>query len=237
MEAIRFPARRATQPTAAAVAGAAYVAVWLVGLAIWPASPGPDDTSRQVVVAFGGHPALGAAQFLLVEAFAAIPLPYVIVALARSAARTGARGRGRLLATTGLGACAISVSQGILGVVLATSLARDAHLGAAGAVFDVINRLDGAKMLLLAATIATALLARQPLGTPRWLAAVGALATTALVASGVGYAGHAGALSGFAALSLPLLLAWVAGSGAVAARPQMGRHRAASPTTYRRPAS
>lgn len=220
-----------------AIAGAAYVAVWIVGLAIWPSSPGPDDPAREVVAGFAGHAGVGTAQFVLVEGLAAVPLAYVLVALARRAAGAGETRRSRRLLTTGLAACAISVSQAVLGVVLATSLASRPRVGAAGSVFNAVNRLDGAKMLLLATAIVTALLARRALGTPRLLAGLGVLAAGALVTSGIGYVTRTGGLEGFAALSLPLLLAWVAGSGAVTARSSPERDRPARPAPFPEPAS
>jgi hypothetical protein len=230
--------RRPSMPfTGPVIAGLIYVAAWIAGLLIWPSSPGPSAAAGRVVDDLGAHPALGAAQFVFVEGVAAIALAYVLVALARSGAHAGATRASRLLVTTGLAACAISVSQAVLGVVLATALASRAHIGAAGAVFDLINRLDGAKMLLLAATIAAAVPARRSLGAPRWFVGLDVAAVLALVASGIGYVTHTGGLSNGTALSLPLLLAWAATSSVTTARARAESDRAAGLTTFRTVAS
>jgi hypothetical protein len=218
MYAFELTRRPPSRLPAPAIAGAVYVAAWIVGLTVWTSSPGPGATARQVVHDFGAHVVLGAAQFVLVEGLAAIALAYVLIALARRSAEEGAGRAAVLLATIGLAACAISVSQCVLGVVLATALASRAHLGGAGAVFNVINRLDGAKMLLLAATIAAAAPARKALRPPRWMAGLDVSAVLALVLSGIGYVTHSGGLSDGAAVSLPLLLTWVATSAVLMAR-------------------
>ena len=204
---------------APAPAGLAYVAAWIVGLAIWPSNPAVTDSGREVVSDYGAHRTLGAAQFLLVEGVAAIALAFVIVPIARAAGRGGAA---RVILITGLTACLISLPQCVLGVVLATSLASPAHTRRAGQVLDLINRLDGVKMLVLATVIITAALARRELALPRWLSRVGVLAALALVVSGAGYLALDGALATAASVSLPLLLLWVSANGLA-----LGRREAA----------
>src|SRR3954452_21889417 len=112
---------------------------------------------------------------MLVEGLAAVALACVVVALA---ARVRA---------IGLTACAISLIQCVLGVILATSSGSPAHL------FELIKRLDGVKMLVLAAGIASATLAPREGGLPARLAYVGVPAVAALVASGIGYLARDGA--------------------------------------------
>jgi len=205
------------------LAGVAYVAAWIVGLAIWPSNVAITDSSREVVNVYGAHQGVGVAQFLLVEGVAAIALAFVVVAVARAADHAGAAAPSRLILAAGLTACLVSLVEAVLGVVLLTSLASPAHVHGAGEVFDAINRLDGVKMLLLATVITTAVLARHVLRLPRWLSATGVLASVALVVSGVGYLTLDGALASAAFLSLPLLLVWVSGTGVGA----VGRRAAA----------
>ena len=204
----------------AALAGLVYVAAWIVGLGIWPSNVAITDSSREVVNVYGAHRSVGVVQFLLVEGVAAIALVFVIVAVARAAGHAGAVAPSRFILGAGLTACLVSVVEGVLGVVLVTSLASPAHVHRAGEVFDAINRLDGVKMLLLATVITTAALARRELGLPRWLSATGVMASLALLVSGVGYLALDGDLADAAFLSLPLLLIWVAGTGVALGRRQ-----------------
>jgi hypothetical protein len=132
---------------------------------------------------------------VLVEGLAAVTLARVVVALAPRVRRIG------------LTACAISLTQCVLGVILATSSGSPTHL------FELINRLDGLKMLVLATAIAVATLAPRESGLPARLAYVGVPAVVALVASGIGYIARDGALAGAAAASLPLLLLWALSAG------------------------
>jgi hypothetical protein len=155
---------------------------------------------------------------VLVEGVAAIALAFVLVAVARAAGRAGAVSRSRFILGAGLTACLVSAAECVLGVVLATSLAAPAHVHRAGEIFDAINRLDGVKMLLLAAVIATAVSARSKVGLARWLSGAGVMASLALVASGVGYLALNGALARATFLSLPLLLIWVSATGVALTR-------------------
>jgi hypothetical protein len=154
----------------------------------------------------------------VVVTFAALALVFVLVAVARAAGHAGAVALSRFILGAGVTACLVSVAEGVLGVLLATSLASPAHVSRAGEVFDAINRLDGVKMLVLATVIATAELARRELGLPRWLSAAGVITSLALVASGVGYLALDGALASAAFVSLPLLLIWVSGTGVALGR-------------------
>jgi hypothetical protein len=213
MITLRTSERRQMPLAGAALAGVVYIAAWIVGLAIWPSNVAITDSSREVVNVYGAHRAVGVAQFLLVEGVAAIALLFVLVAVARAADHAGAVAPSRLILGAGLTACLVSLAEGVLGVVLVTSLASPAHVHRAGEVFDAINRLDGLKMLLLATVITTAVLARRAIGLPRWLSAAGVMASLALLVSGIGYLALDGALAYAAVLSLPLLLIWVSGTG------------------------
>jgi len=169
-------------------------------------------SGAEVVSTYSSHRVVGAAQFVLVEGVAAIALAAVVVALAR-AIGDAALDRSRAVLVTGLTASLISIAQSVLGVVLATWLSSPAHVDAAANVFDAINRLDGVKMFVLAALIATAALARRELGTPGWLRGVSLVAILALLVSGVGYLILVDLLAGAAFVSLPLLLVWVSAIG------------------------
>jgi hypothetical protein len=147
-----------------AIAALLYVATWIVGLSIWPANPSVTSSRHEIVTAYAGHRALATAQFVLVEGLAAVALACVVLALAPR------------VRAIGLTACAISLTQCVLGVILATSSGPPAH------VFELINRLDGVKMLVLAAGIASATLAPRESGLPARLAYLGVPTVVALVA-------------------------------------------------------
>ena len=114
------------------------------------------------------------------------------------------------LAATGLAAALISLVECGLGLELAHVASHDRSPEAVQALADALNRLDGAKMLLLAGL---ALALAQPtwkFALPRWLRRVALATSAALVASAAGYALLDGTLATAAWVSLPLLLVTVA---------------------------
>ncbi len=104
--------------------------------------------------------------------------------------------------------------EGLAAIALAVvviALGRAARRRGAG---HLINRLDGAKMLALAALgLAGVGVVRRTGLLPRWLGYNAALLAAAMVASGVGYMVLDNTVAQAAALSLPLLLVWVAATG------------------------
>ena len=107
----------------------------------------------------------------------------------------------------------------MLGVYLTVSVVPADHASTAAAVSDALNRLDGVKMFLLAVmAVAGAVLARQTGLLPRWLRWAGVALAVAITASGIGYALLNNTFALAAWLSLPLLLAWVTGTGIVLGR-------------------
>jgi hypothetical protein len=132
----------------------------------------------------------------------------------RAAGRRGARRLGRVAVLAGIGAAIVSLIQCALGLWLAGAAVPDGEAGRAGVLFDLINRMDGVKMLALAAMAFAAVgLVRRGGLLSRWLGYTAALLTAALTASGIGYLLLNDTLAQAAAVSLPLLLIWVAGAG------------------------
>lgn len=174
--------------------GVAYAVCWLVGLTIASASTTVRSTGAQVVAQVSGDSAHVAAQYLLTEGGAGICLAVVAALL------------GGWVAVTGVTAGLVAVGQSVLGLLLVHAADRgDAHL--AGTLFDVVNRADGWKMLVLAAMTAVG----TRLAGPRWLPVTGWVATGALVLSALGYVLLNSTLAYAAYLSLPLLILWVTG--------------------------
>jgi hypothetical protein len=200
------------------IAGLAYVAVWIAGLAIWPSNTDVAASGSQVLAAYAGHQAQAMTQSLLVHGLAAVGLVVVSLALGSAARLRGARGWGRAAVVAGLAAAAISLAQFALGQLLGGWVAPSGDAGRALVVFDLISRLDGAKMLALAALAASgAALAFQGV-LPRWLGYLGVLLAAALVTSGAGYLLLQRTLAQAAYVSGTLLLLWVGATGVALAR-------------------
>ena len=212
-----WPTRRRGRSavTAPAVAGVAYTAAWLIGLGVWPSNLDVAATGSQVVTAYAGHRGVAMLQSLLVHGVAAVALAVVALALGQAAARgLGAERLARATVVAGVGAAVVSLLQCALGLALAGWVVPDGDASRAGSLFAAINRLDGVKMLALAAMAATgAALARRTAVLPGWLGYMGGLLAVALVVSGVGYLLMSSALAPAAFVSGPLLLLWVTGVG------------------------
>jgi hypothetical protein len=199
---------------APAVAGLAFVAAWVTGLLVWPSNLDLAAPDARVVSTYAGHQGVAIAQYLLVEGLAAIALAIVVLALGRTARRRGARRLGAVVMLVGIGAVTISLAECALGLRLTSIVAADDKAARAGTLFDLINRLDGVKMLALAAVALAGVGLRRGTGLlPRWLDYVAVLLAAAMIASGVGYLLLNNSLSQAAAVSLALLLVWVAATG------------------------
>jgi hypothetical protein len=200
--------------SAPATAGIAYAAAWLTGLAVWPSNLAVDASDAKVMSAYTGHRAVAIAQNLLVEGVAAIALIVVAIALGRAAGRRRAPRLGQFAVLAGSTAAIVSLIQCTLGLVLVGGAVRGGETDRAGTLFHLINRMDGAKMLLLATlALAGAAIARRTNLQPRWLRYIAVLLAASLIASGAGYLLLNNPLAQAAAVSLPLLLIWVAATG------------------------
>jgi hypothetical protein len=200
----------ATAPTASAdrrhrlltvpgAIGIGFTLSWAAGLAIPAPSPKFSASGAQIVSAFAGHGPALAAQYALTEGLPAAGIAVVAVALARVIGS-------RLVMVAGVTAAVISVLQFCLGLWLsATSSPATAHV-----LFQLVNRMDGGKMLVLAvlgaAAAASALL-------PRWLRYAGGALAVAIAASGVVYLLLVQSLWLLAGPALLLLLVFITGAG------------------------
>ncbi len=149
----------------------------------------------------------------------ALALAGVVIALGQAARRHGVGRLGRVAVVAGISAAILSLVQCALGQLLAGWAVPGGDAGRAGALLDLINRIDGVKMLALAAmAVVGVALVRRAGVLPRWLGYTGALLAVALIASGAGYLLLSTTLAQAAAVSLPLLLVWVTGAGLALAR-------------------
>jgi hypothetical protein len=192
-------------------AGAAYLAAWVSGLAVWPVNLPLNATAAQATASYAAHPAQAATQYLLAEGLAGLLLGIVLgcAVLARGPVTRRVKGAAAL----GAGAVLISLTQCVIGFVL-IGAATAHHAGRAGELSDLVNQLDGAKMLALAGAAAClATLGRPRQALPRWLRATTVPLAVALVASGYAYLALSQSLAWTAYASGTLLLLWVTGLG------------------------
>lgn len=196
---------------AAAIAGVLYVLSWVVGLSVFPSDLLLDASGSAVADAYARDSAAGVLQYTLVEGLAAIFLGVVLIGAAVAATAPGVR---RALAVTGTAAAvAISLAQCTLGVIMIAA-ARSENAEVAGGLYAWVNRLDGAKMTLIA-LVAVALITVTAITRrlPVLLRIAGLALAVALVASAVAYGFLLSDLAWTAYVSGVLLLAWVASTG------------------------
>lgn len=165
---------------AVAVIGVGYTLSWIAGLSIAAPSPKLSATGSQIVSELAGHGASVTASFAFTEGLPAIGLVVVAAAIAGAIRRAGRPITARLALIAGLSAAAISVTQFIAGVALArTSTPGTAHL-----LYELVNRLDGVKMLALAGLALTVAVTSL---RPSWLRYLGGVLAVTIASSGIAY--------------------------------------------------
>jgi len=200
------------------LAGVGYLVFWVVSQSVGAPNPGVAAPGAQVVTSFAGRGGPNMAMFVLAEGAAAVALVVVAVAVARPVLHRGAPPRARLAAQLSVGfaatAAVMSWIELAVGAWLISALVPDRQTGTAGAAYHALNRLDGAKMLVLAAmAVALSALAMTTTLLPRWLAPLGFTLAAALVVSGLGWVLLAPGLSDSVYVSGVLLVAFVTCSG------------------------
>lgn len=201
-----------------AVVGVGYTASWIAGLSIWPNNLRPSSTGAEVVAAFTGHQAVGAAQYLLTEGLPAVGLAVVGLALAAAARRAGMLRSARVAAVSAVTAATVSAVQCLLGLVLLLAVVPRGGVGTSHLLFELVNRMDGVKMFALAVLAVSGAVLSGAGVAARWLRHPAHALAVTIAASGVGYLLLLDSLAPFAYLSLPLLLLWVTGSGITLSR-------------------
>jgi hypothetical protein len=196
-----------------AAAGAAYLVAWVAGLAAWPVNLPLNATAARTAASYAAHPAEAATQYLLVEGLAGLLLGVVLGCALLT--QRGGHGAVRVKAAVSLGAAAVatSLTQCVLGLVL-TGAATAHDVTRCGDLSNLVNQLDGGKMLALAGTAAClATLGGPGRALPRWLRATTLPVAVALCASGYAYLALSQALAWTAYASGTLLLIWITGLG------------------------
>lgn len=211
----------ATSPATALTARAAgytHAAAWIVGLAVaWGVTPEVGDTHARIAAAYADRPVQAIAQALLVHGVAAAGLVAVGAGLRGWARRTGNAGA-RFAGWAGTAAGALAFVQLVMELI-AVPGADPASPDRSGALFEAVQRVDGVKMLALAALAAAVCTAsRQRTLLRRWEVVLGWGLAATIATSGTGYLLLHTALTPMAFVSLPLLLVWIAALGAALGR-------------------
>lgn len=196
-----------------AVAGVGYSLAWIISLSVGAPNPSVAARGSQVVAAFAGHGGPAMTMFVLAEGVAAATLAVVVIAAAR-AARPGARRAGLAGAGFGIAAAVVSWAELAVGAWLVYGPVAGRRAADAETAYQVLMRLDGAKMFLLAAmAVALSVVALTSPVLPRWLAPLGFALAASLVVSGLGYVLLAPGLAAAVYVSGILLLAFVTSTG------------------------
>jgi len=151
---------------------------------------------------------------VLAEGVAAAALAVVVISAARAARHSRAPLAGLTGAGFGIAATVVSWIELALGTWLVYGPVASRRTAAAGTVYQVLTRLDGAKMFLLAAmAVALSAVALTSHALPRWLAPLGFLLAASLTVSGLGYVLLSHGLASAVYVSGILLLAFVTSTG------------------------
>lgn len=206
-------------------AGIVYVLAWVIGLFLAPSSPDAFAPAATVNDYFVAHRSAALLQALFVHGLAGIALAVFAFALwgylAVAFNRSGPTG---LVLGFGLLAAAVSLLQFALAIATYTHVGGQGSVGGTRALFNAINKADTVKLFLLAFFIAAATVAaRRARAFPRWVLWEGILAVPLLVIGGLAFVVDAGALDLFLAVSLVLLLLWVAAASIVILRREAPR--------------
>ena len=201
-------------------AGILFSVSWVVGLSIWSASADVTRSGAEVIRMYAGHEAVALAQFFFTEGLPAITLGLVMVCLAKYVLAAGEAFWGKVILSFGLAAAAISLMQFSLGAYLCMSAVPGNRADAAKSAFDVLNRIDGLKMLFMAvfAYAGFRVIRNGKAHLPAWLAWVALALAAAIFVSAMGFLFLLDCFSPATYASLPLLMLWVTAVGIVLAR-------------------
>jgi len=190
---------------ALAVIGVAYTISWIAGLAVNAPSPKLGASGTEIVSQLTGHAASEVVNFVLTEGLPAVGLAVVSVALARAIRGSGARRAGLIALITGATAATISLVQCFLGV----ALARAGAPGSAHLLWELVDRMDGIKMFMLAIL---ALAAAVTTVLPPWMRYVSGALAISIAGSGLAYLFLLNSLASLAYVAGVLLLVFIPGA-------------------------
>jgi hypothetical protein len=190
---------------AVVVFGVAYTISWIAGLAVNAPSPKLGASGPEIVSQLTGHAASEIANFVLTEGLPAVGLAVVSVALARAIRGSGATRGGLIALITGAIAATISLTQCFLGV----ALVRASAPGSTHLLWELVDRLDGIKMFMLAIL---ALAAAVTTVLPRWMRYVSGALAISIAGSGLAYLFLLNSLASLAYVAGVPLLVFIPGA-------------------------
>jgi hypothetical protein len=195
-----------------------YAVAWIASQLTGAPNPSIAAPGTQLVASYAGHAGSMLAMFVLAEGVASIALIFVVVFVARAARQPETRKAARLAAMTGAGfgiaSAVTSLTELGIGVWLFGTVLPQRRTATFGTAFHALERLDGAKMFLLAAmAIALSAVAISAPILPRWLAPIGFLLGAGLVVSGLGWVLLAPGLGNSVYVSGVLLVVFVTATG------------------------
>ncbi|MBV8984653.1 MAG: hypothetical protein JO248_09465 [Acidimicrobiia bacterium] len=203
-------------PAVAAGAGGLFVVALVAGALVAPAAPAPLSSRMRVHEYFVAHHEAAFNQSLLMHGVAGVALAALVVALWRMFSGLAWAGVARrCLAVAGSVAVAASFFQ--LWVVLRIEHHIEHEIGVrrTDALFDALNRACAVKLIALAVAVgaATWLLSKSP-AVRRSMAWVGYVAAPVLALAAVGLVVKGPAQRTLLWLWVPMVIAWVAATGA-----------------------
>jgi hypothetical protein len=201
-------------------AGILFSVSWVIGLSIWSSSADVTKSGAELIRMYAGHETVAFVQFFFTEGLPAITLGIVLVCLAKYALAANEALLGKVILVSGLAAAAISFTQFCLGAYLCLSAVPGNRQAAAKTVFDVLNRIDGVKMLFMAVFAFAGFRVNRngKAHLPAWLAWVALALAATIFLSAIGFLFLLDSFSLATYASLPLLMLWVTAVGIALAR-------------------
>lgn len=189
------------------VVGALYVASWVTGLVLAPATPAATASAEEIHEYYATQ---GSAIFLqssLIHGVAGIAL--AVLAFGIPAATTASPALSRTIKASGAAAAAVSLLQ-VMFAVAGVATASSVSASTSARLFDDLNVADTVKLTLVAvfATGAAVAAARAAM-IGRWTRMLTAALVLALPTGGAAFVIENAVLTVVLYASLPLLLLWV----------------------------
>jgi hypothetical protein len=193
------------------VASAVYVASWITGLVLAPATPAATASAEKIHDYYATNGGSILVQSSLIHGIAGIAI--AVLALAIPAATSASTALTRVTKAAGVTAAAVSLLQ-VAFAAVAVATSSTAAASTSNHLFDDLNVADTVKLTLLAAFAAGATLAAARARTVgRKTRALTAALVVSLPIGGAAFLIDNPILTAVLYVSLPLLLIWVATFG------------------------
>ena len=186
--------------------GAVYVASWVTGLVLAPATPAATASAERIHDYYATQGPAILVQSSLIHGIAGIAL--AVLAMSVPAATSASAGLSRVVKASGLAAALVSLLQ-VAFAVTAVGTAPSAAAGTSELLFDDLNLADTGKLILLAVFAAATTVAAVRAGmVGRWTRRLTAALVVALPIGGAAFVVANPVLTAVLYASLPMLLLW-----------------------------